>query len=106
MDGKLNFAQIEPSIRFMQPAGKVVFVIDKNGCHVPEGVSVDESAEAVINALDTHIKSIVEPLKQQRDELLAVLEEVDEGIYCASAWEVPIMLPTRIKQAIAKAKGE
>jgi hypothetical protein len=42
----------------------------------------------------------------QRDELLAILEEVDEALYCASEWEVPIMLPTRVKEAIAKAKGE
>ena len=40
------------------------------------------------------------------DELVKVLEEVDEALYCASEWIVPIMLPTRVKEAIAKAKGE
>ena len=45
-------------------------------------------------------------VKKQRDELLNVLIEVDEALYCASEWEVPIMLPTRVKEAIAKAKGE
>ena len=39
-------------------------------------------------------------------EMLSVLEEVAEALYCASEWEVPIMLPTRVKEAIAKAKGE
>ena len=40
------------------------------------------------------------------DELVEVLEEVDEALYCASEWEVPIMLPTRVKEIIAKAKEE
>ena len=94
------------NIRFLKYTGEVVFYIDKNGCHVPDGVSVDESAKAVIEALDAHIKNLVNPLKQQRDELLNILIEVDEALYCASEWEVPIMLPTKVKEAIAKAKGE
>ena len=40
------------------------------------------------------------------DDLVKVLEEVDEALYCASEWIVPIMLPTRVKEAIAKAKGQ
>ena len=40
------------------------------------------------------------------DDLVKVLEEVDEALYCASEWIVPIMLPTRVKEAIAKAKGK
>ena len=40
------------------------------------------------------------------DELVKVLEEVDEALYCASEWIVPIMLPTRVKEAIAKAKEQ
>ena len=48
----------------------------------------------------------VRALKAQRDELLNVLIEVDEALYCASEWEVPIMLPERVKKVIAKAKEE
>lgn len=106
MRDKLFFEKTEPSFRIANSPGEVMFVIDKDGCHVPYGVSVDESAKAVIEALDAHIKNIVNPLKQQRDELLNVLIEVDEALYCASEWEVPIMLPTRVKEVIAKAKGE
>lgn len=52
------------------------------------------------------IRNKLDKVETQRDELLNVLIEVDEALYCASEWEVPIMLPTRVKEAIAKAKGE
>lgn len=62
------------NIRFMKPAGDVVFVIDKDGCHVPEGISVDESAKAVIEALDSHIKNLVNPLETNNKALYTQIE--------------------------------
>jgi hypothetical protein len=57
-------------------------------------------------AQNTELRKKLGEVEKQRDELLAILEEVDEALYCASEWEVPIMLPTRVKEAITKAKGE
>jgi hypothetical protein len=95
------------SFRFIKPAGEVVFYIDKDGCHVPDGISVDESAKAVIEALDEHIKNIVNPLKQQRDELLAALIEarslLEESEQC---YENQMFKNSQINAAIRKAKGE
>jgi len=55
---------------------------------------------------NTALRNRLDAAETQRDELLNVLIEVDEALYCASEWEIPIMLPTRVKEAIAKAKGE
>ena len=51
---------------------------------------------------------LIELLRKAKlvDDLVKVLEEVDEALYCASEWIVPIMLPTRVKEAIAKAKEQ
>ena len=92
------------NIRFIKPAGEVVFYIDKNGCHVPEGVSTDESAKIVIGHLDAHIKNIVNPLKQQRDELLAALL-LAKDMMLANNLYLPFTLEV-IDDAIGKAKGE
>lgn len=40
------------------------------------------------------------------DELVEVLAEVDEALYGVRAIEIPFMLPTRVREAIAKVKGE
>ena len=69
---------------------------------------IDEMAKTVNTKL-AEIQQKAEMLEYKAKlvgELVKVLEEVDEAFYCASEWEVPIMLPTRVKEAIAKAKGE
>ena len=103
MRDKLFFEKTEPSFRIANSPGEVMFVIDKDGCHVPYGVSVDESAKAVIEALDAHIKNIVNPLKQQRDELLEALENWINALDEPSAW---MECRDNAKKAIAKAKEE
>ena len=72
----------EPSsIQFCDDSSKVVFMINKDGCHVPEGVSADEAAQVVIKNLDDHIKRIVESLKKENAELKAKIAELllDKG---------------------------
>ena len=59
------------SIQFCDDSSKPVFIIDKDGCHVPEGVSADEATQVVIEHLDNHIKRIVDPLKKENAELKA-----------------------------------
>lgn len=71
-----------------------------NAVTVPENKLIDKLVALQRKA------EIFERKTKLVDELLSVLEEVDEALYCASEWEVPIMLPTRVKEAIAKAKGE
>ena len=74
-----NYKTIGPSsIQFCDDSSKPVFIIDKNGCHVPEGVSADEAAQVVIGYLDDHIKRIVESLKKENTELKAKIAEDKE----------------------------
>ena len=71
----------EPSsIWFCNGASKPVFIINKDGCHVPEGVSADEAAQVVIKNLDDHIKRIVESLKKENAELKANNVELVEAL--------------------------
>ena len=77
MNGEIT-GEFNSNTTFVSAIGKPIFIINKEGCHVPEGVSVDEASQGVIDALDDHIKCIVKDLTIQRDELLYVLEDVDE----------------------------
>ena len=70
--------EFNSNITFVSAIGKSVFIINKEGCHIPDDVTVDEAAQGVIDALDEHIKSLVKDLTIQRDDLLSVLEDVDE----------------------------
>lgn len=74
MDGELT-GDFTSGITFISPDGKSIFIINKDGCYVPEGVSVDESAKAVIDALDIYIKQIVEPLEKENAELKAKIAD-------------------------------
>ena len=72
---------IGPSrIQFCDDASNPVFIIDKNGCHVPEGVSADEAAQVVIKHLDDHIKRIIEPLEKENAQLKANNVELVEAL--------------------------
>ena len=48
----------------------------------------------------------LEKVKAQRDELLEALEMCDEAMSYMSEYDIPLCLPYRVKEAIAKAKGE
>ena len=61
--------------RFLSSDGKPVFIINKDGCHVPEGVSADEAAQVVIEHLNDHIKMFVEPLEKENAELKAKIAD-------------------------------
>ena len=64
-------AIVPSSIQFWDEVSKPIFIINKDGCHVPDGVSADEAAQVVIEHLDDHIKRIVESLKKENAELKA-----------------------------------
>ena len=78
-EGKLLYSlpAIGPSsIQFCDDLNKVVFMINKDGCHVPEGVSADEAAQVVIKHLNDHIKRFFEPLEKENAELKAKIAEL------------------------------
>ena len=80
-EGKLLYSlpAIGPSsIQFCDDLNKVVFMINKDGCHVPEGVSADEAAQVVIERLNDHIQNLVKPLEKENAELKAKLRGSDE----------------------------
>ena len=92
---------------------KEVFRITRDGCQVPEGVSVDEAAQGVIDALDIHIKNLVDPYKEQRKEMLKALESVVD--YYASQGTGRVfnlgygndnILEQNLLSVITKARGE
>ena len=70
--------EFSSNITFVSAIGKPIFIINKEGCHIPDDVTVDEASQGVIDALDDHIKRMVKDLTIQRDDLLYVLEDVDE----------------------------
>ena len=61
--------------RFLSSDGKPVFIINKDGCHVPEGVSADEAAQVVIKRLNDHIQNLVKPLEKENAELKAKIAD-------------------------------
>ena len=61
--------------RFLSSDGKAVFIINKDGCHVPEGVSTDEAAQIVIERLNDHIKRFTETLEKENAELKAKIAD-------------------------------
>ena len=84
--------------------------VDKPYTSISLSYPVDEH-EVFVSNIRPLYEITVPVLELQRkaklvDDLVKVLEEVDEALYCASEWIVPIMLPTRVKEAIAKAKEQ
>ena len=73
--------EFNSNITFVSAIGKPVFIINKEGCHIPDDVIVDEASQGVIDALDDHIKRIVESLKKENSELKAKIAELllDKG---------------------------
>ena len=63
---------------FQNSEYREMFRIDSNGCHVPEGVSIDEAAAGVIDALDEYIKNMNKTLIDDRNVLLEELERLRE----------------------------
>ena len=74
-EGSLFNFKPSSSIQFCDGSSKVVFLINKDGCHVPLGVSADEAAQVVIEHLDDHIKRIVESLKKENAQLKAKIAD-------------------------------
>ena len=85
-DGEGNLLHSLPaiwpsSIQFCDDSSEVVFMINKDGCHVPEGFSADEAAQVVIERLNYHIQRLVKPLQKENAELKAKIAELllDKG---------------------------
>ena len=79
-EGKLlhSLSNFKPSFSFQvcDDESRVVFLIDKDGCHVPDGVSADEASQVVIKHLNDHIKRFFEPLEKENAELKAKIAEL------------------------------
>jgi protein-arginine kinase len=65
---------IEPNIYFFGGAGVEVMRIHKNGVTVNPEMALDEAAHHVINALDAHIKRLIQA---EREAVEALLKEYD-----------------------------
>jgi hypothetical protein len=66
------------TIRFMAAPTKEVMRITKDGIFVPDDVAVDEAAEGVIAALETHIQNLVQrAVMVEREECAKVCEDID-----------------------------
>jgi len=51
---------IEPNLTFLAGTNTEVMRIHKNGVTVNPGMPLDEAAQHVINALDSHIKNLIQ----------------------------------------------
>ena len=103
LEGQHSLGAISPPsfVRFMMTNGvDEAMRITKDGVWVNPSLTVDEAANAVIEALDKHIKALVEREKAQRDELLEACEMMISDAYSMSEAMEAMHL------AIAKAKGE
>ena len=74
-EGSLFNFKPSSSIQFCDGSSKVVFLINKDGCHVPLGVSADEAAQVVIKRLDDHIKNLVKSLEKENAQLKAKIAD-------------------------------
>ena len=122
-EGKLlhSLPAIGPSsFKFCNNSSEVVFMINKDGCHVPDGFSADEAAQVVIERLNDHIQNLVKPLEKENAELKAnnvelakALENIidlaesirlsgDAGDWC---WEEGDEFTTAV-QLLRKVKGK
>jgi hypothetical protein len=67
---------IEPNINFLAGASVEVMRIDKNGVTVNPEMALDEVAQYVINALDAHIKRLIQA---EREACAKVADKWVEG---------------------------
>ena len=83
--------EFSSNITFVSAVGKLIFIIDKEGCHVPDGITVDEASQGVIDALDEHIQNLIKPLKKENAELKSKIaggirvyahQEFDDAWWC------------------------
>ena len=100
MNDLTNFTPTNTFVFSDKKTTREVFKIDIHGCYVPEGVSIDEAAAGVIDALDMYIKNLVDPYKEQRKELLEELERLRD-INTFNGYDTEIT-----DAVIAKARGE
>ena len=100
MNDLTTFTPTNTFFIFQNSEYREMFRIDSNGCHVPDGVTVDEASQSVIDALDIHIKNLVDPYKEQRKELLEELERLRD-INTFNGYNTEIT-----DAVIAKARGE
>ena len=64
---------IEPNITFIGGEAIEVMRLDKNGVTINPKMPLDEAAQHVINALDAHIKSLIQA---EREACAKVCEEL------------------------------
>ena len=113
MNDLTTFTPTNTFFIFQNSEYREMFRIDSNGCHVPDGVTVDEASQGVIDALDMYIKNLVDPYKEQRKEMLKALESVVD--YYASQGTGRVfnlgygndnILEQNLLSVITKARGE
>ena len=113
MNDLTNFTPTNTFVFSDKKTTREVFKIDIHGSYVPEGVSIDEAAAGVIDALDMYIKNLVDPYKEQRKEMLKALESVVD--YYASQGTGRVfnlgygndnILEQNLLSVITKARGE
>ena len=77
-DGEGSLFDFKPSssFQFCNDSSEVVFMINKDGCYVPEGFSADEAAQVVIERLNDHIQNLVKPLEKENAQLKAKIAEL------------------------------
>ena len=73
----------DPNITFMGGASKEVMRIDNNGVTVNPDLPVDEAAQHVINALDEHIKSLIQAEREACAKVCETECAQNDGITCA-----------------------
>ena len=77
MNNDLTFGvhgTFDPNITFLTTASKEVMRIDNNGVTVNPDLPVDEAAQHVINALDEHIKSLIQA---EREACAKVFDDIN-----------------------------
>lgn len=77
--------EIEPNITFIGGEAKEVMRLDKNGVTINPEMPLNEAAQHVINALDAHIKSLIQA---EREACAKVCDELHPGLATKRAAEI------------------
>jgi hypothetical protein len=79
---------IEPKFTFLAGASVEVMRIHKNGVTVNPEMALDEAAQHVINALDAHIKNLIQAEREACAKVCDQMEQEAEGTECCK-WPTP-----------------